>query len=152
MKQVVTLLLFSLLAACGSGSSGSSTSTQSRVLDEHACLDGTWLAVSRNIKVNNVDYPVATDRIFVVVSGQSNISHLTGISDFQTSYAGSGLRSWTTKNNMTEDVHAGRWAATFDNSNDLPVGSLVIQNACRTSYSGDVAEDALLQRTCNQLF
>jgi len=90
MKLVVFLFLFIFLSACGSGSneSGSNTTTQSRVLDEHACLDGTWLAVSRNIKINNTSYPVVTDRIFVVVSGQSNISNLTSVSGLQTTYAG----------------------------------------------------------------
>ena len=153
MKLIVTLLLFSFLAGCGSDSSdGSSSTTDSRVLDEHACLDGTWLAVSRNIKVHNVNYPVATDRIFVVISGQSNISHLTRVSEFQTSYAGDGLRSWTHKGNMTEDVHADRWLATFGKNESAQKGILVTQDACRSHYHGDVNDSALPACNDSQLY
>lgn len=150
MKLIVSLLLFTLLTACGSGSSGNNNtpSSESRVLNEHACLEGTWLAVSRNIKINDTNYPVATNRIFVVVSGQSNISNLTSHSDVQTTYSGKGLRTWATRNDITEDVHASRWLATFENHTDPAIGSLVIQNACRTTYGGNIQDEALPQ--CNQ--
>ncbi len=132
MKLITPLILLLLLNACGSGSSSKASSPapvadeQAKVLNEHAYLEGSCLAVSRNIKINGVDYPVATQRIFMVVSGQQNISTESDLNDLKTRYSGTGLRTWRSEAGITEDIYANTWSTsfTFDNSTDLSTGML----------------------------
>lgn len=153
MKHLLLVLSLGLLSACGSGSDSRPTPTpDNRVLDEHACFEGTWLAVSRNIKIQDQSYPVSTDRVFLVVSGQINVSNVVDLQNSQTSYAGSGLRTWHTKNSYTQDIHAGAWLATFDNSSDPAVGTLAIQDACRRTYGGVIDDESLPQCQSTTLF
>ncbi len=66
MKPLVLLLLIFQLMACGGSSGGGGGNGDviegAKVLDEHACLQGSWMSVSRNIKINNINYPVAVPK------------------------------------------------------------------------------------------
>ena len=153
MMRFLCVVAALTLAGCGSGSSSSNEpAVDDRVLSQHACLEGTWLAVSRNLKINNTNYPVATERVFLVVSGQTNVNNLMNAGEGMVNYAGSGIRTWVTENQFTEDIHSGSWLATIQRNAQTSEGTLAIQDACRNVYGDGVKEDRLPQCQSSALF
>ena len=149
MQRLLLCALLTVLTACGGSGGGSNApveppaSVDQKILAEHACLDGSWLAVSRNLKINGNEYPVATERIFLIVSGQANISTSDDIDNLQTRYSGAGVRTWYTDNGITEDIHAEDWHSLFTFTSNPSIGSLSIMKACRNRYAGEVKDESL---------
>jgi hypothetical protein len=154
MKFILLTIIFLMLVACGSGSSGQAVlaDVNAKVLSEHACLEGSWMAVSRNVKINGENHPVATSKIFMVISAQQNISTSENIDNGQVMYQGQEIRTWHSYENHTEDIHSNSWNSLFTFSRSPNIGTFSIIDACRNQYDGVVREDQLPQCSENSVF
>ncbi len=144
-KYFQLLFVFTLLSACGSGSGSGSGSQEPPAQNSgdnnpHACLAGTWQAISQT-SVNG--QTIGVDPVYMVISGLSPHSKNGSGSTWQ--YTGDGLRIWQLSGGFIQDTYTDSWDVLISSHSDTGAsdGLFTIHNACSTVYSGDTPNFSL---------
>lgn len=141
MKLLVSSLAIFLLVGCDTAPAPSPIEDDGKILTQHACLDGTWMASTVDITINNQLYRTAAHPAFLIVNDQQSAS--VQQSQNNKYYSGSGIRAWSTKNGKTLDIHSVNWSAVFDRDAIDTDGVITLPEACSIQYTGDVSSNGL---------
>lgn len=147
MKLLLSSIAIVCLAGCDTAPAPTPVEDDGKILAQHACLDGTWMASTVDITINNQLYRTSASPAFLIFNGQASAS----IQQSQNNkyYSGSGIRAWSTKNDKTLDIYSSAWSAVFDrNANDTN-GVITMPEACSIQYAGDVSSNGLPQCNAN---
>ncbi|MGR6871626.1 hypothetical protein ACU6U9_04815 [Pseudomonas sp. HK3] len=148
MKLLSTLCILLILTACSDGSSTSELLENAKdILDQHACLEGTWQADTQFINIDGQTYSIAPSQTFIIITEPKDISEFVNLGEDSINYAGLKLRTWISENNQTTDAVTESWVATLTSENKATSGSLKLIDSCITEYEGKVNESSTPQCT-----
>ena len=137
MRILATTWILLALTACSNGSDTSDLLENAKdVLDQHACLEGTWQADSQTVNIAGQEYSVIPNQSFMIISEPKDISELINDGSNSINYAGLNLRTWVTTNNQTKDLVAQSWVANLNSDNEKTDGTLKLINSCSSEYNG----------------
>lgn len=128
MRILATTWILLALTACSNGSDTSDLLENAKdVLDQHACLEGTWQADSQTVNIAGQEYSVIPNQSFMIISEPKDISELINDGSNSINYAGLNLRTWVTTNNQTQDLVAQSWVANLNSDNEKTDGTTTNQ-------------------------
>lgn len=151
MKLVLVIWILLALTACSSGSSTSELLENAKdILDQHACLEGTWQADTKMITINGQQYSISPNQAFLIITEPKDISELVNDAN-SINYAGLNLRTWATSNNQTQDMITESWVATLNSEEQSTSGTLRLINSCTNEYAGNVNDSTTPQCSSDKL-
>ncbi len=124
----------------------------------HACLQGSWLAVSQNQKNSNGSFnnplftpPIPTPEVNIIIGGLLNPA---ANSDSSVDvYTGSDVRIWQYDSGFFQDTYSNDWSILLTSKTAGTVdGFFTTKNMCTHIYQASARNDALPSCDVNQLY